>query len=102
MAAEGLKTRTTDRAQTAHKYHPETLKELKSRMDELAAKGRDPVPKEVRLTTYTLQYPRAAWVEIEGLTHHWERARRSRNRRPKRFWNHHHDKRRFTDAWSLD
>jgi hypothetical protein len=74
MAAEGLKLERLIGPQTAHKYHPETLKELKSRVDELAAKGREPVPKEVRLTTYTLQYPRAAWVEIQGLEHHWERA----------------------------
>ena len=74
MAAEGLKLERLIGPQTAHKYHPEALKELKTRVDELAAKGRDEVPKEVRLTTYTLQYPRAAWVEIEGLEHHWERA----------------------------
>jgi uncharacterized protein (DUF433 family) len=43
-------------------------------VDDLAAKGRDPIPKEVRLTTYTLQYPGASWVEIEGLGQHWERA----------------------------
>jgi hypothetical protein len=74
MAAESLKLARLIGPQTAHKYHPETLKELKMHVDDLAAKGRDPIPKEVRLTTYTLQYPAASWVEIEGLGQHWERA----------------------------
>jgi hypothetical protein len=74
MAAEGLKLERLIGPQTGHKYHPDTLKELKTRVDELADNGRESVPKEVRLTTYTLQYPRTAWVEIEGLERHWERA----------------------------
>jgi len=74
MAAEGLKLERLIGPQTGHKYHPDTLKELKTRLDGVTDKGRDPIPKEVHLTTYTLQYPRAAWVEIEGLEHHWERA----------------------------
>jgi hypothetical protein len=74
MAREGLKLERLIGPQTAHRYHPQTLKELKARMDELATKGREPVPKEVHLTTYTLQYPGASWVEIEGLGQHWERA----------------------------
>src|SRR5205807_1382944 len=74
MTAEGLKLERLIGPQTAHKYHPETKKELETRIDALAAKGREPQPKEVHLTTYTLQYPEAAWVRIEGLERHWERA----------------------------
>ena len=74
MEGEGLKLERLIGPQTAHKYHPETLKELKKRVDDVAVTGRDPVPKEVRFTTYTLQYPGASWVEIEGLNKHWERA----------------------------
>jgi pimeloyl-ACP methyl ester carboxylesterase len=74
MAAEGLKLERLIGPQTAHKYHPETQKDVAARMDALSAKGRDPVPKEVRVTTYTLQYPQVAWVTIEGLEQHWERA----------------------------
>jgi len=40
----------------------------------LLARGREPLPREVRLTTYTLRYPSAAWVQIDGLERHWERA----------------------------
>ena len=74
MAAEGLKLELLIGPQTAHKYHPDTQKELAARLDALAAKGRDPSPKEVRLSTYTLQYPELAWVRVEGLARHWERA----------------------------
>ena len=74
MAAEGLKLERLIGPQTAHKYHPETLKDLASRLDGLVAKGKDAAPAEVRLTTYTLQYPEAEWVHIEGLERHWERA----------------------------
>ena len=74
MAAEGLKLERLIGPQTAHKYQPETLQELASRLDALVAKGKEPPPREVRLTTYTLRYPEADWVHIEGLGRHWERA----------------------------
>jgi pimeloyl-ACP methyl ester carboxylesterase len=74
MAAEGLKLERLIGPQTAHKYHPYTLKELASRLDTLVAAGKNPLPTEVHLTTYTLRYPEADWVRIEGLEHHWERA----------------------------
>ena len=73
-AAEGLKLERLIGPQTAHKYHPETKKELTARLEALAAKGRDPRPREVRVTTYTLRYPRVAWVQIDGLARHWRRA----------------------------
>jgi len=74
MGAEGLKLERLIGPQTAHKYHPETQKEVTARLEALLNHGRDPLPKEVRLTTYTLQYPEAAWVRIEGMEKHWERG----------------------------
>jgi pimeloyl-ACP methyl ester carboxylesterase len=74
MAAEGLTLLHLIGPQTAHKYHPETRNEIAAQLDKLVARGRDPMPAEVHLTTYTLQYPRVAWVEIQGLARHWERA----------------------------
>lgn len=74
MAAEGLKLEHFIGPQTAHKYHPETQKALTSRIEELLAKGRDLKPRTVHLTTYTLRYPQASWVRIEGMGQHWERA----------------------------
>ncbi|HSU53361.1 MAG TPA: prolyl oligopeptidase family serine peptidase [Candidatus Dormibacteraeota bacterium] len=74
MAGEGLKLERLIGPQTPHKYHPQTLKELASRLDALTTKGKSSAPDEIHLTTYTLQYPEAGWVRIEGLEKHWERA----------------------------
>lgn len=74
MATEGLKLERFIGPQTGHAYHPDTKKVLTSRLEELLAKGRDSQPREVHLTTYTLRYPEASWVRIEGMGQHWERA----------------------------
>jgi hypothetical protein len=39
------------------------------------ARGRELVPTRLRFTTYTLRYSRCAWLSLEGLGHHWEKAR---------------------------
>jgi poly(3-hydroxybutyrate) depolymerase len=75
MAAEGLRLPRIEGPQTAHKYHPDSKLELARRIDELAAKGRDPVPRVVKFTTFTLAYNRMKWVTVDALEHHWERAR---------------------------
>lgn len=74
MATEGLKLERFIGPQTGHKYHPDTAQSLTRRLEEFLTKGRDPLPREVRLTTYTLRYPQSSWVRIEGLGRHWERA----------------------------
>jgi pimeloyl-ACP methyl ester carboxylesterase len=74
MAAEGLELVHLIGPQTAHRYHPDTRNEIAARLDKLVERGRDLFPKEIHLTTYTLQYPRVAWIEVEGLERHWERA----------------------------
>jgi len=38
-------------------------------------KGRDPLPKKVRFTTWTLRYNNMAWVTVDALDQHWTRAR---------------------------
>jgi len=59
---------------TKHAYEPETKKELAKEIDALVEKGRDETPAEVRFTTYTLRYNRDAWLTVDGLEKHWERA----------------------------
>jgi hypothetical protein len=44
-------------------------------MDSIMARGRNPVPPRVRFTTWTLRYNEMFWVTVDGLRHHWERAR---------------------------
>ena len=74
MAAEGLKLERLIGPQTEHKYHAETKKDLTTRLEALADRGRESLPPEVRVTTYTLRYPGESWIRFEGLGKHWERA----------------------------
>lgn len=60
--------------QTPHKYHPDSKVEINKLVDAAVAKGREEFEKNVRLVTYSLIYPRKAWVEIERMEKHWERA----------------------------
>jgi hypothetical protein len=59
---------------TAHAYHPEAKKEINRRIDEIVARGRIPVPDQINFTTWTLRYNQCAWVTIDALDRHWERA----------------------------
>jgi len=55
LAAEGLELKHLIGPQTGHKYHPEVWKELVGLVDAAAAKGRDPLPRQIRFTTWTLR-----------------------------------------------
>jgi dienelactone hydrolase len=59
---------------TAHKFEPEAAKEVERRMDAIAKQGRDRVPTNLSFVTYTLRYPKAAWLTVTGLGEHWEKA----------------------------
>jgi hypothetical protein len=73
-AAEGLKLERIIGPKTGHKYEPNAKKELAEKIDALAAKGREAVPKEIRFTTYTLRYSDCDWLQLDGLEKHWERT----------------------------
>jgi hypothetical protein len=74
MADEGLKLERLIGPKTAHKYEPETKKELSRRIQAYMEKGRDPFPRQIRFVTYTLRYNRMKWVTLDELEKHWERA----------------------------
>lgn len=74
LGEEGLSIPHIIGPDTAHKYHPDAKPKIEEIVTAAVEKGRDPEPKKVRFTTYTLVYPRMAWIEIEGLAKHWERA----------------------------
>jgi dienelactone hydrolase len=74
MKAAGLEMKHVIGPQTAHKYHPDSKKEINAFVDEAAAKGRDRMPAHVRFVTYTLRYNKMAWVRLEGLGEHWKKA----------------------------
>jgi pimeloyl-ACP methyl ester carboxylesterase len=59
---------------TGHSYHPAAKVEINRRIDALAEAGRAISPSKVRMTTYTLRYPRQHWVQVEGMEEHWAQA----------------------------
>jgi dienelactone hydrolase len=75
LGKEGLELTHLIGPKTGHKYEPETKKELIRRLDEIAARGRDPNPRQLRLVTYTLRHAEMKWLRLEGLDRHGEEAR---------------------------
>ena len=75
LKAEGIELTHIIGPKTEHKYHPDAKLEIDRRLDAIAAVGRDPLPRRVKFTTWTLRYNRMHWVVIDALEAHWERAR---------------------------
>ncbi len=72
---EGIRLTHIIGPNTEHKFEPGAKLEVEKRMDAIAARGRNPVPRQVKYTTFTLRYREAFWVTIDGLEQHWERGR---------------------------
>lgn len=75
MAEEGLRLIRIVGPQTAHKYHPDSKIQIGGMLDEIAARGRDPYPRDIKFTTWTLAYNKMKWVTVDALEKHWERTR---------------------------
>lgn len=75
LAFENLTLTHIIGAQAGHRYTPEAKAEINRRIDAAAARGRDPLPRQVRFVTHTLRHPSMAWVHLDGLITHWEPAR---------------------------
>ncbi len=75
LKAEGIELTHIIGKKAKHHYTPEAKDEINRRIDAIAEQQRDPLPVSVRFTTWTLRYNRSFWVQIDGLEHHWERAR---------------------------
>src|SRR5262249_7253940 len=75
MSEEGMRLTRVIGPQTPHRFHPDSKVEIDRALDAIVARGRDPWPRKVRLTTWTLAYNRMNWVTIDALGKHWERAR---------------------------
>src|SRR5262249_20332325 len=54
---------------------PGARQQLQDRLDGLAAKGRDPAPKEIRFTTWMLRHNRMFWITVDAMDREWQRAR---------------------------
>jgi len=75
MAKEGMTLTHIIGPKTAHSYQADAKKQINALVDAAAQKGRDPMPAQVRFTTWSLRYPSMAWVNVDGLQEHWKRAR---------------------------
>ncbi|HVW86212.1 MAG TPA: hypothetical protein VHB50_16105, partial [Bryobacteraceae bacterium] len=75
MEAEGLTLSRVWGEHIGHAYTPAAKVEISRMIDAIAAKGRNPWPREIRFTTWTLKYNRMRWVVVDGLEKHWDRAR---------------------------
>ncbi|MGE0128524.1 MAG: prolyl oligopeptidase family serine peptidase [Blastocatellales bacterium] len=75
LKVEGIELVHIIGPKTEHKYHPDSIKEINRRVDSIVARGRDPLPRQVKITTWTLRYNKMSWVTIDALGGHWERAR---------------------------
>ena len=75
MKKEGLELTHIIGPNTEHKYHPDAITEINRRIDSIVAQGRNPIPHQIKFTTFTLRYNKMFWVTVDGLEQHWERAR---------------------------
>jgi pimeloyl-ACP methyl ester carboxylesterase len=75
MEAEGMTLSRVWGLHIGHAYTPAAKIEIASKIDAIAAKGRNEWPREIRFTTWTLRYNRMRWVVVDGLEKHWDRAR---------------------------
>jgi pimeloyl-ACP methyl ester carboxylesterase len=75
MAELGLKLPRIEGPQTPHRYHPEAKVTLEHMLDPIVEKGRDPNPRGIHFTTWTLAYNNIKWLTVDALEHHWERAK---------------------------
>jgi hypothetical protein len=60
---------------TAHKYHPDTLKEVLALVKEAVQKGRPAERPTLSFQTRTLQYNKLFWLEALALDQHWQDTR---------------------------
>jgi dienelactone hydrolase len=75
LRTEGMELTHIIGPKTAHAYEPNAKKEVDRRIDAIAARGRDVLPKVVKFQTATLRYNRSFWVTIEGMDEQWSKAR---------------------------
>ena len=75
MGAENLALTHIIGPQTRHAYHPAAKQEINRRIETIAEQGRDPMPKDIRFTTWTLRYNTCAWLRVDRLEEHWKQAR---------------------------
>ncbi len=75
MLDEGLTLEHIIGPNTGHAYEAGARQRLQDRLDQLAAKGRNPSPSAIRFTTWMLRYNKMFWVTVDAMDEEWQRAR---------------------------
>lgn len=75
MAGVGLTLEHIVGPNTGHSYEPGARQQVQDRLDQLAAIGRNPAPKEIRFTAWTLRYNKMFWITVDAVAEQWTRAR---------------------------
>lgn len=75
MRQEGLTLEHLIGPHTGHAYEPAARQRLQERLDEIVRTGKNPVPTEIRFTTWMLRYNRMFWITIDAMGEEWQRAR---------------------------
>ena len=58
-----------------HRYHPESLAEIRALVDEAVQQGQPEIPRKIHLQTQTLRYNKMHWLAVTGLKQHWKDSR---------------------------
>jgi Prolyl oligopeptidase family len=61
--------------ESAHVIHPDSKIEIESKIAAYAKAGRDPLPKHVSWSTFSLRNSRAYWLQLRQLEKHWTLAK---------------------------
>lgn len=79
MLDEGLKLEHIIGPNTGHAYEVGARQRLQERLDEIATRGRNPAPSEIRFTTWMLRYNQMFWITVDAMGEEWQRARVNAN-----------------------
>jgi hypothetical protein len=74
MAKERLSLVNLISPGTGHVIDPVTHQEQMRRIEIYSSKGLDHSPRHIRFVTWSLKYGRCHWIQVLGLTKHYERA----------------------------
>jgi dienelactone hydrolase len=75
LATEGISLTHLIGPGTKHAIHADSAKIIEAKLDAIAERGRETLPRELRFATYTLKYNRLHWLTVTGLGEHWGQAR---------------------------
>jgi Prolyl oligopeptidase family len=71
---EGLDIPYIIHPESAHAIHPDSKKEIEAKIAGYVKVGRNPIPKHVSWSTYSLHNSKAYWIQLTHLEQHWKLA----------------------------